>query len=429
MKKLFFAPKGKKFGDFDMVEKDGKLYCLHIEKKKNKKGKALEKGNNYGLTVSEDGLHWEYLGRLNIPRNKWNNSSLWAQQIYKEHNKYYLFYSAVRRLDGYHHHSQQVGVMESNNLKDWREVTTKPIITNKDTGKYYFSQDFHRFSWRDPEVIKIKDTYYCLLVAKDKSKAFENSGCIAFFKSKDKVKWQTLPPLFSPDRYWEIETPHLYKLGKKHYLVYGTYENELSVSFAVSNKQLGPYKEPKHNIITPHYCYAGRIVKFKDKNYFYYWLRDKFKGKLFTYLAPPKVVEIKNNFMFLKKHPGIDKEFSAIKSRKEIKSFGKDKKVKFVKNLPLKIALTVNTVNKEYQRKIFIDQTKEGIALRDFNFDNRINDLRTLPVQLVKSEKGKVKLEIYIENVFCEIYLNNYLVHSFVMEEKASKVKSITIKN
>ncbi|MFH1396207.1 MAG: hypothetical protein ABIG93_02310 [archaeon] len=448
MKKLFFAPRNKKLGDFDMIEKDGKLYCIFIEKKKSKTGGELEKGNNYSLAVSEDGIHWQDLERLNLPRNEWNNGSLWAQQIYPEKGQngkivYYLFYSAVKRLDGYHHSSQQVGIFESEDLINWREIeqnnvdgasktTTKPIITNQHTGKYYYPSDFHRFCWRDPEVFKVEDQYYCLLVAKDKNKAFEHSGCVALLKSKDKLHWQTMAPLFSPNRYWEIETPHLYKLGlngkKRYYLVYGTYENEYSVSFAVSDKLFGPYQEPEHNIITPHYCYAERIIDFKGKKLFYYWLRDKFKGKMFTCLAPPKIVEIKNNFMFLKKHPEFDNDFKTISNSRTIKDLNNDERIKSVNNLPLRFEITVNTENPEYRRKIFFDQTKEGLALRDFDFDNRVNDLRTLPIQLIKTVKDKVKLEIYIEDKFCEIYLNDYLVHSFVVEEKASNVKSITIK-
>jgi len=422
-----------------MIEKDGKLYCIFIEKKKTRTGKEKEKGNSYGLAVSEEGLHWEYLGRLNIPRNEWNNGSLWAQQIYKENGKYYLFYSAVKRLDGYHHHSQQVGVLQSDDLLNWEEVESdsignndetvkKPIITNQHTGKYYYPSDFHRFCWRDPEIFKVKDTYYCLLVAKDKNKAFERSGCVAMFKSKDKLRWQTMKPLFSPNRYWEIETSHLYKFGKKYYLVYGTYENEYSVSFAIGDKLFGPYKEPKHNIITPHYCYAERIVDFNGKKCMYYWLRDKFKGKMFTYLAPPKLVEIKNNFMFLKKHPGLDKKFKTVKNVRSIKDLGEDKRLKLTKKSSLKFEITVKTDDPKYRRKIFLDQTKEGVALRDFDFKNSVNDLRTLPIYLVKKITDKVKLEIYIENKFCEIYLEDYLVHSFVVEDKASKVKSITIK-
>ncbi len=61
---------------------------------------------------------------------------------------------------------------------------------------------------------------------------------------------------------------------------------------------LGCYDEPAFNILTPSQCYAGRIVRCGGELRFYHWIKDRFQGKKERYLAPPKLVEIRDRRIF-----------------------------------------------------------------------------------------------------------------------------------
>jgi len=390
---LFFSPKGKRFGDFDIIVKDNRVYCIFIETLTSKQLQLS--GNCLGLASSSDGINWNYQGTVMKPtKTKWNSGSLWAMNIFQEKDQYFLAYSAVEKTTKDWHYAQQVGLAKSNNLIDWQDIQEEPIITNNHTDQYYYQKNFHKFCWRDPDIHKINNDYYCLLVAKDIAQYYETSACVALLKSKNLKDWQTLPPLFSPKKYWEIETPHLYKINDKWYLIYGTYVNDISMSYALSDSPLSEFQEPELNSLTPSHCYAGRIIKFQNEYYFYHWIRDKFQGKNKTYLAPPKILEVKNNRLFLKK-------YSKLKFKK---SFVKESKANF--------SIKIRTKNQNYSRNISINKTKLGISIRDYNLENQINDLRTIPLKL-----DKMNLEVMIEGKFIEIYLNGYFIHSAILEE------------
>lgn len=428
---LHFSSKQKRFGDFDIIQADGKLHCIFIESSKLKKEVVGETGNNYGLASSDDGIFWEYKGTVmkpgGIKKTKWNNGSLWAMNVFKKDDKFFLTYSATENVKGDPYQTQQIGLACSKDLKLWTDCQNKPVIANRQTGKHYYPKTVHKFCWRDPCVYKINDTYYCIFAAKDINKAYELSGCVALFKSSNLKNWEALPPLFSPGRYWEIETPHLYKIRNKWYLIFGEYVKGISMSFAVSSTLLGDYKEPSLNTFTPAQCYAGRMIKIKEKYYFYHWIMGK-AGKNEMYLSPPKVIEVKNEHLFLKKHESLDKYFENISDNNilfKIKNL-KNRRGLLKKRLKnLNIEINIEAKNSKYSRNVFITKTKSGISIRDFDINNQVNDLRTLPIKL----GNDLALEIFIEDKFMEVYLNNYFLYATIMEFNFKKIKKIVIKS
>ncbi len=353
----FFKPEGKKIGDFSLFVKDNKLYCLFIEKTEE------EEGNSYGLAESIDSFTWKYNGRILSPPT---TGSLWAMDYFEN----MLFYSVVNDITGNPYPSQKVNMALSNGTGEFHK--TKMIISNN-IKEYYYDKNSPKFCWRDPFIYKKEDTYYCLLAARDKSKPYEKSACVAQLKSTNLIDWTFLPPLFSPKKYWEIETPCIYWINGKQVLTYGTYDNGMSMKFIIGQK----YVEPILNNFTPAYCYAGRIIKFNEEDLFYHWIRNPSKGKMATWLAPPKVVELKNNFLFLKKHP----------------------KVKTVPYFDDKIILKNQTIS--------FTKTAAGISIAAMDNKQEPLDLRTIPLE-------EISLEIYEDDQFIEVYCGGYFVYAAV---------------
>lgn len=421
MNSLYFSPKNKRLGDFYLVQKDGKIYCIFIENKRSeiKKDQAITE-NSYGLACSEDGIKWKYTGRIKEPsRSRWDNKSLWAMDILREKDKYLMLYSALGKTKGDPLSTQQIGLSSSSDLKSWKDVQKEPVITDQQTGKHYYPKNIQKFCWRDPEIIKAKNKYYCLIAAKDKNLPFGLSGCVGLLKSKDLKSWQTLPPIFSPGRYWEIETPHIYKIKGAYYLIFGEYVDGTSMRFATSKSLFGNYTEPRLNTFTPAMCYAGRIIKHNNKNLFYHWIRDKYSNKKESYLSPPKTIEIKNNILFLKKYSEIDKYFKLIPEKNLLAGIKKYNRVKTIKKTRASnIVIKIVTENKEYSRIVSLTNTKQGISIRDYDSMYKVNDLRTIPI------KPKIlNIETYAENKFLEIYINGYFAYAVIMESNVKNVK------
>ena len=196
-------------------------------------------------------------------------------------------------------------------------------------------------------------------------------------KSSDLLNWETLPPLFSPGNYWEIETPNLYTIFDKQIIIFGSYRNGMSMQYAIG-KTIDDLHEPEFNTITPSLCYAGKIIKVKDEYLFYHWIKHRKKGDTIRYLAPPKLVELQNNLLLLKKYPLIDGETISFTGEYEIDG-------------------------------TTIRRTKAGILVSEYGSSYVGNikprELRTIPID-------GTTLELVKENNIIEIYLYNYFIYA-----------------
>ncbi len=429
MPSLYFAPTNKKLGDFDLIKKDGKLYCIFIEKDKKKKEVVGETGNAYGLAVSKDGLFWRYLGTVMKPqakKKKWNNGSLWAMDVFKKNHHYMMLYSAVQKHESDPHSTQQVGLASSIDLKKWKDERKAPVITKDQTKDTYYPKHLPQFCWRDPNVHKVGKTYYCLLAAKDKKRNYETSGCVALLKSEDLVNWETMKPLFSPGKYWELETPHAYKINNKWFLLFGENIVGIDVRYAASEALLGRYRELAFNTLTPSQSYAERITKVGKEYLFYHWIRDGNIGKKETYMAPPKIVETQGYRMFLKMHPELKKHFKKIKGKNIAAEIGtrKNKRGWLRKTTSKKgFSFDIKTKKPDYRKSVFVTKTNKGISVRAYDINNQVKEMRVVPTRI----KDRMVLDIFVEGRFLEAYVNDYFVYATTMERSLKNIKKIEI--
>ena len=329
---VFFQPSGRRLGDFDIVEKGGRLYCLFIDRAKKDMIPESPVGNNYGLAVSSDGFNWKYEGSVFEGKSGWNSGSLWALDVFSDQGEYKLLYSALETLKGEDHHDgQQVGLAISSDLKKWEDEGV--VISNDMTGEFYSPKGEGKFCWRDPYMFKVDSEYYCLLAARDVAKEHGVGGCVALFKSKNLRKWETLKPVFSPGKYGEVEVPSLYELDGKWFLLFGVCEQTdiFDMKYAKGDNPLGPFVEPEGNELLPTMCYMGKIVEFGGEKLLYHWVRNKKSDRTETYLAPPKIVVVEGEKLKLKKHPGLEKYWKGVEKTvsgtKEVYQEGKFREV------------------------------------------------------------------------------------------------------
>ncbi len=431
--KLYFAPEEWKFGDFDLIEKDGKLFCIFIKRAKTVSARQSEQGNSYGLASSEDGLKWNFEGEIKRtnPDSAWDSGSLWSMCVFRYEDKFAMLYSGVSTEESDPHPFQQFGLSFSDNLKDWTDHKNNPVITNKDTGDFYHPKEKNKFAWRDPTVYTIDNTHHCIFAAKDKSKDYENSACVAHFTSENLTGWTIKEPIFTPGNIWELETPHINDIESKFFLTFGTYpfkqpEDGVIIRYATADSFLGSYTEPDNNSLAPTMCFAERIIRFKDNLLLYHWIRDKHQGKLQTYLAPPKVVDKQGNHLLLKKHPELDNFFSLSKEADMIKEVSqvKNKRLRFSRNVNCEnVTLSLRCKDEKYSKNISFTKKTGGLSVKDTGLDSTIHDYRTIPIALEES----CSVELFIEDRFLEVYIDGYFVYSVIMESYLHNIDSVEL--
>jgi hypothetical protein len=355
--------------------------------------------------------------------------SLWAMQVFEKDGEYLMIYSAISTAGNgsLRHPTQQFGMARSKDLRHWEAFDSNPVLKNTETGKYYYPKAFHRFCWRDANLFKVSDSYYCILAARDVDTPREISGCTALLKTDDFTRWEALPPLFSPGKYNEVETPHIQEIGGKWVLIFGENAHSMSMRFALSDSMLEGNAEPMLNVFTPAHCYAGMMIQRDGAWYFYHWMMDSVKGtkKRYRYMTPPKLVELKQDFVFLRKHPGLDDFFSEISGDDVLAGVAGASENRAVVRKKVEgdeVHIRIRSANERYSRNVFFTKTKHGLSVRDLTLNDRFNESRTIPLQL-----NGVLLEVFFEDVFMEVYADGYLVYSIVLEDKFSGLESVDI--
>lgn len=288
----FYQSPGFNFNDFDLLVENDTIYAAYVKKIPfPPSDKDAKQPNRFGMAKSTDGINWEEVGDILLPKaNSWEES-LWAGCISKQDGKYVIYYTGVKILE--RQPSCKIGKAYSTDLIHWEKDQSNPIFTFNPKNPYY--SDELKLSFRDPFYFEYKGKKYILFCAKDKAQSENKRGCVGIFEetSDGKMKW--LPPLFSPGMYKDgLECPALYNLNNKWYLLYGIdhQSGEKAFRYAVANNPFGPYKTFPDNQLLSSNNYVSRITKFKRRYFLYNWYRDLDNGLVRERLAPPKEVNV-----------------------------------------------------------------------------------------------------------------------------------------
>lgn len=291
-----FKPSFGDFRDFDFVKYKNKLWTIFITSPK-----GVDDCNNFGLASSEDGINWKEEGIVMRPgESEFEKRSLWAMCITKEKNNFVLYYSAIGKGG---RNQQSIGKAYSKDLKNWKRDKNNPILKLEENNKFYSREidkehkDFPAdkpILFRDPFRFKYKNKEYVIFAAKAKNiKSPFNAGVGIVKKQGNKYKF--LPPIFIPEKYKITECPALYKINNKWVLIFCDDDIDV-IRYAIAKSPFGPFVESKNSILSKK-DYVGRVVNWKGKYLFYSHAISK-KGK---YLNSPKLLELKDNKVILKK--------------------------------------------------------------------------------------------------------------------------------
>jgi beta-fructofuranosidase len=183
--------------------------------------------------ISNDGSHWKKVGTVLEPNpgNPLESGRLMAGSIYKENNKYYLFYSASGSKSDGNLLNEIIGLATSNDGLRWERYPDFPLINTSKNNPYYGSSmrfKDHHCQCRDPYVVKHeKDGKYYLFFSASKigDRDSIHNGCPGLAVANNVYgPYKLMPPVLHTEfdssgesPFYETERPQvIFKHGKYH---------------------------------------------------------------------------------------------------------------------------------------------------------------------------------------------------------------------
>ena len=214
-----YAPAGfglSEVGDVEVCPVGDQLHLFHL---------TLPNHDLVQHAVSDDGLAWRALPhamRTSDP-GACDDDQIWTMSVTEGEGGYYMLYTALARAEG--GLVQRTALAVSTDLRLWTKSFRNPVAQADPRWYEADPEDSGRVSWRDPKPIKVGDTYYATVCAREKDGPLLRRGCIGLIASPDLIHWEARPPLFAPRRYWDLECPQVFQVGNAYYLTAAVMED------------------------------------------------------------------------------------------------------------------------------------------------------------------------------------------------------------
>ncbi|MBI2191630.1 MAG: hypothetical protein HYU36_06580 [Planctomycetes bacterium] len=268
---MLWTPREHRIGDITIV-RVGEEYHLFTEQTPLDPGGGIAGRRTVGHAVSRDLLRWEELPAAFGcgPAGDFDAYSIYHMDVFLHRGTWYLFYTGLDRPGP--GQQQAIGLATSRDGMRWEKHPANPVL-RADPRCYepslpreatYQEKDFGRLWFRDPCVISAgpDGPFGMIVVARDVRQPPDVRGCLAWATSKDLVRWEAHPPLYSPGRFHTIETPSLFRHEGRHYLVFMTHPGwgvpvmatdpyqTAGDFYAVSERGwTGPYERPADEVV------------------------------------------------------------------------------------------------------------------------------------------------------------------------------------
>ena len=316
------------------------VHAFMLQMQKGGKEDAGIEAGAIGHAVSKDLLRWEQLP-VALPCGEpgsYDDLEHYTGCTVYHDNTFYLYYtsrSSQNRLygtslaistDGVNFEKHPENPLFTPDERYYYGVNQRPMLLfhgNFQQGQDYDLRDL--CICRDEQEGLWRGYFVARLVGDDCTK----TAAIAMCTSQDLVHWEQQPPCFVPGRYHVIETPEVFYMDGKWYMlclsgnVYGQIRcsadpvayNRITF-YGVADKMEGPYYEPENNLLIANMnssAACAKTVLHNGKRYLFYTEvheNDGDPAEQYNYMSVPKLVETdKNGALCLKWYGGIEKYY------------------------------------------------------------------------------------------------------------------------
>ncbi len=301
--------------DFWLVRDGADYHAFYLQAHRSLGDPELRHMNAaVGHAASKDLRHWRVLpDALSAgPPGAWDDRAVWTGCVIRSRGRWHMFYTGVS-VEG-DAVVQRVGSATSEDLIRWRRHPKNPLI--EADPRYYGQRDEGAVGcermWRDPWVFRHPRTgeYHALFTARAIEGPPDGRGVIGHARSRDLVRWETLPPLTEPGHFYALEVPQLVRVGAHHYLLFSTWAEAHSAArreetrlepvggthYLVADGPLGPFRFSTHDFLVGDplgSLYSGKLVEGPDGRLrFLAWRNFDPEGAFVGELADPLPVAV-----------------------------------------------------------------------------------------------------------------------------------------
>jgi beta-fructofuranosidase len=268
-----FTPRGfgaSEVGDIELAPAGGEIHLFHL---------TLPNHDVVQHAVSRDGLAWQPLPaalRTGDP-GACDDDQIWTMSVAAADGSYTMLYTALSRAD--HGRVQRTALARSSDLIRWHKLSADAIAA---ADPRWYETDLAAtgaVSWRDPKPIRIGDTWYAMVCAREREGPLARRGCVGLMTSPDLMNWVVQPPLFAPRRFWDLECPQVFTVGGtaaaenpgSYYLTAAIMEDR-SQRYWTAPHFMGPYSIPADGgVLAPAGHYAGRVCRWRNLDLLWCW--------------------------------------------------------------------------------------------------------------------------------------------------------------
>ncbi|MHB1001911.1 MAG: glycoside hydrolase family protein [Armatimonadota bacterium] len=266
-----YQPKGQYSWDYWFAKDGDTYYAYYLQDPIG--SPTLGESMTVGLATSKDLLHWTEYGTVLAPNPKgqWNDKCIATGSVWRHKDRWLMIFTGHTFTGEF-----GMGLAESKDLKHWMrigdgpvKINYKPFVVPEDP--YWQEKGFAAGSKltyslaADPYVLPkpIDGWYYMAGNSFLDGVPNEKKGVISLMRSKDGREWEDLGLISCPMVFERMETPQLWKHGKRWYLYFGSALGEARSNHVyTSDKMTGPFiANPKSEIHLPdgHWFYIAKI--------------------------------------------------------------------------------------------------------------------------------------------------------------------------
>lgn len=330
---MYFKPSKYQIGDTWQYSDDKRVHSFYLQGNGSVWEDRLD--GSLGHAVSEDMLTWEEVSAA-LERGtdgSYDEQPLWTGCTVKKDDTWYLFYTSRCCTE---HEANSISVATSKDGTTWEKYAGNPII--RPDPRYYYHND-HRtelsvhgndggtiMDCRDLCVVfdEEKGHYWGYFAVRRPADECTQTSVIALAKSYDLLHWEQLPPCFCPDKYHCIETPDVFKLGEKWYMIclsgnhYGQRNRTGDPNmfgritiYGVADKPEGLFVElyPDNVLIGSMQSsgFCAKTVLHQNKRYIFFSQAHYTAEEIKLSMSPPKIVEAdEKGQLYCKWYPGYE---------------------------------------------------------------------------------------------------------------------------
>ncbi|MBE5732337.1 MAG: hypothetical protein E7353_04790 [Clostridiales bacterium] len=330
-----YRPKNEnvQIGDTWHMSDCGKVQAYFLQYQQTGKPMAGKEYGAVGRAESEDLIQWKTLPSAIYSGEKgtYDDLPIWTGCTVKKDGKYYLFYTSRSTSKP----QASISVAISKDGVKYEKYSGNPVIIPDE--RYYVGQNTQLrlahhgnphlanpcYDMRDLCVVKDeeKGCYWGFFACRRRSDDVVETSVVGLAKSYDLLNWEQLPPCFVPNRYHCIETPDVFYMDGKWYMlclagnVYGQrrYGKEklqygrITV-YGVSDRVEGPYVEPEQNLLIATIgggAACAKTVEHEGKRYMFY--TEVSQDNVSFYMSLPKEIKCENARLCACYYRGIEK--------------------------------------------------------------------------------------------------------------------------